>query len=181
MSKLPKALPAVLWYNPQGLHKLAYLFASEYNKIIKTVFYTSGFLFHLKSQQILLHQPQQKNDIVSSLWSMFGETSHKGEDGIATFQRTIYEVLNIKLARKDIYPVYDYFNTAFDKTHYIYYAQVPKIQSYAFAGDTLSWFTFKQTVKLAFTKQTKQDIVVAQRVIEAQERETMHTQYISPI
>lgn len=124
-----------------------------------------------------MHQPQQENVIVSSVWSMFGETNRKGEDGIATFQRTIYEALDIRLARKNIYPVYDYFNATFNKTHYVYYAQVPKMQNYALAGDTLSWFTFRQTVKLAFTKQTKQDIVVAQRVIEAQEREIMHTQY----
>lgn len=167
-------------HNPQALHKLAYLFASEYTKHVHKTFYASGFLFHQESQQILLHQTQQKNDTVS-VWSMFGGTNDKEDDGAVTFQQMIYDVLNLKLARKHIYPVYNYFHNVHNTMHYVYYAQVTKMQNYAFEGETLSWFTFKQTLKLPFAQQTKQDIVVAQRVIDLQKRITMHTQHYRPI
>lgn len=142
-------------------------------------FYASGFLFHLESQQILLHQPQQKNDTVS-VWSMFGGANSQEEDASVTFQQIIYDALGVKLARRHIYPVYDYFHDVLNKTHYVYYAQVTKLRNYAFEGETLSWFTFKQTLKLRFAEQTKQDIVVAQRVIDMQERVVTHTQYYRP-
>lgn len=150
-----------------------------YTKHVHKVFYASGFLFHLESQQILLHQPQQKNDTVS-VWSMFEGTNDKEEDGAVTFQQMIYAALNLKLARKHIYPVYDYFHNVHNTMHYVYYAHVTKMQNYAFEGETLSWFTFQQTLKLHFTQETKQDIVVAQRVINMQERVAQHTQYYRP-
>lgn len=142
-------------------------------------FYASGFLFHLESQQILLHQPQQKNDSIS-LWSMFGTRNDKEEDSAVTFQQMICDALNIKLARKHIYPVYDYFHNTHNAMHYVYYALVARKQNYTLEGETLSWFTFKQTLKLRFAEQTKQDIVVAQRVIDMQERVDTHTQYYRP-
>lgn len=134
-------------------------------------FYVSGFLFHLKTQQILLHQPKQKNN-TSPLWSMIGGTSHKEEDALTTFQRIAYKALNIKPDIKRIHPVYDYFHNTLNKVHYVFYIEVEKLQNYQSPqGGILSWFTFKQTKKLPFTDQTKQDIVVAERVIKAQARE----------
>ncbi len=145
-----------------------------------TIFYTCGFLFHLKSQQILLHQPHKENDTTLSLWSMFGETNHAKEDATAVFQRIIHTKLNLKLPKKSIYPVYDYFHKIHNKTHYVCYAIVATMQKHTvLQGSNLSWYTFKEAIKLPSTQQTKQDIMVAQRVIEAQERETMHTQYHS--
>lgn len=137
-------------------------------------FFASGFLFHPESQQILLHQS-------NSLWSLFGEINEKEEDALLTFQRIIHKALKIKLAKKCIYPVYNYFHKTHHKMHYVYYAQVEKMKNYTSQNETLSWFTFKQTLKLPFTEETKQDIVVAQRVIEADERVALHTQYFRPV
>lgn len=143
------------------------------------VFYASGFLFNLENQQILLHQSKQKTDTVS-LWSMFGKTNDKKEDPLLTFQRAIYNALKVKLAKEHIHPVYNYFHSVNNRMHYIYYGQVTKMQNYTFPGETLSWFTFKQTLKLRFTEETRQDIVVAQRVINAWGRITANTQYYPP-
>ncbi len=111
---------------------------------------------------------------------MFGDANTKTEEAVLTFQRVIFNTLHVKLPIKSIFPVYDYFHTLHNKTHYIFYAEVPKMQKYTSKKDTVSWFTFKQITKLPFTKQTKQDIVVAHRVIDAQEREIAHTQYHAP-
>lgn len=111
---------------------------------------------------------------------MFEQENTKEEDAAITFQRGIYNILHLKLPIKCIFPVYDYFHTLYNKTHYVFYAEVPKMQKYTYAEHTLAWFTFKQIIKLPFTKQTKQDIIVAHRVIDAQEREIAHTQYHAP-
>lgn len=111
---------------------------------------------------------------------MFGGVNRGKEDAAATFQRIIYNALKVKLPIKHIYPVYDYIQEPHHKTHYICYAQVSKMQNYTFKRDILSWFTFKQAEKLTLTQQTKQDIIVAKRVIDAQERERLHTQYHAP-
>ena len=139
-------------------------------------FYVSGILFHPESQHILLHQPQENNNSLP-LWSMFGGTNDSQEDGAVIFQQMILDALNLKLPRKNIYPVYDYFNNTLNKMHYVYSAHVAKRKDYACEGEILSWFTFKQTLKLRFAQETKQDIVVAQRVIDMQERVTTSTQY----
>lgn len=111
---------------------------------------------------------------------MFGGPSSRKKDPAAAFQQIIYNKLKLKLEKECIYPIYDYFHDVLHKTHYVYYAKVKKMQDYTFGKDTLSWFTFKQTLKLSFTQQTKQDIIVAQRVIEAAQRITAHTQYYRP-
>lgn len=112
---------------------------------------------------------------------MFEETKNEEENAAVIFQRLISNTLHLSLSIKRIYPVYDYFHSVYQKTHYVFYAQVARMQTYASAKDTVSWFTFKQTTKLHFSEQTKQDIVVSQRVILAANRERMHTQYHAPL
>lgn len=129
--------------------------------------YASGFLYHPSTQQILLHQPQKS----PSVWHMLGGKGHKAEDSKKAFQRVIYKLLAIEVDLKHIFPVYDYFHAPINKTHHVFYAQLtsmPRLN--AIQKTTFSWFTFKQTLKLAFTEQTKQDMVVSERVIKAEIR-----------
>lgn len=133
-------------------------------------FYASGFLYHLRTQQILLHQPNLNNNSLS-LWTMLGGAGREGEEAQEVFKRIIYQLLNLRLDEKCIYPVYDYFYGAMEITHYVFYAKVNKIYDFSLLDKgTLSWFTFKQTTKLPFSEQTKQNIIVSQRVIQAQAR-----------
>lgn len=133
-------------------------------------FYASGFLFHLRTQQILLHQPNiDKNS--SSAWNMLGGEG-KGEDVCKAFQEIILKLLDVKLPTKNIFPVYDYFYNKVNKNHHIFYAEVKKLHSFPESRKgAFSWFTFKQATKLSFDSQTKQDIMVAERVIKAQARD----------
>ena len=141
-----------------------------YNKSVHKSFYASGFLYHLRTQQILLHQPNL-NSNSSSVWTMPGGTGREGEDAQKAFQRIIYRLLNLQLNEKCIHPVYDYFNNTLDTIHYVFYAQVKTMNNLLMPDkDTLLWFTFKQITKLPLSEQTKQDIIVSQRVIQAQAR-----------
>lgn len=134
-------------------------------------FYANGFLYSLKTHQILLLKLQQK-DSTAFLWSTIGGESRKGEDAQTAFQRIINESLHLNLKAKDIYPIYDYFHSTLDKVNYVFYAQVKNSREFAsFKGDTFSWVAFDETSKLLFTAHTKQDVIVGQRVINAKWRE----------
>lgn len=103
---------------------------------------------------------------------MLGGEGKDGEEAQVTFQRIISKLLNINLKVKHIYPVYDYFHNARNKINYVFYAEVGKAKVFnASKRGTLSWVSFRETLKLPFTTQTKQDIVVGERVINAKWRD----------
>lgn len=138
---------------------------------MQTPFYASGFLYDLKTHQILLLQLGPKDDI-SSVWSTLGGESKIGEEAQATFQRIVYKLLKVNLVKKQIYPVYDYFHDAHNKINYVFYAEVknPKVFN-SFKEKTFSWVAFGEIVKLLFSAHTKQDVIVGERVINAKWRE----------
>ncbi|MBI2019972.1 NUDIX hydrolase [Candidatus Daviesbacteria bacterium] len=134
-------------------------------------FYASGFLYNLKTNQILLLQPKTRDNLASN-WSMLGGESKEGEDAQDTFQRIVLEKLNLNIKIKHIYPVYDYIDEASDKVNYVFYAEVKRNLNFdPLEESTLSWVTFQETLKLLFSAQTKQDVVVGGRVIDAKWRE----------
>jgi len=141
-----------------------------YNKNVHKPFYVSGFLYHLRTQQVLLHQPNLGNNS-PSIWTMPGGAGIGEEDPQKSFQRIIYQLLNLRLDEKHIHPVYDYFNDTLNTIHYVFYAKVKTMKNLSLPDNgTLSWFSFKQITKLPFSEQAKQDIIVSQRVIQAQAR-----------
>lgn len=142
-----------------------------YTTPVQTSFYASGFFYSLKTHQILLLGSKEKND-TSSLWSMLGGESKNEEEAQAAFQRIINNLLNINLKEKNIYPVYDYFHNTKNKLHYVFYVEVRSNKSFnGLKRGSLSWFTFSEALKLPATAQTKQDIVVGERVINAKRRD----------
>lgn len=113
---------------------------------------------------------------------MLGGESKIGEEARMTFQRIVNKLLNIKLKPKNIYPVYDYFHSTRNKLHYVFYAEVLNTKNFNnFKKGCLSWFTFNETLKLPFASQTKQDIIVGERVISAKWREDEASKELSPI
>ncbi|MDP3973245.1 MAG: NUDIX domain-containing protein [Candidatus Daviesbacteria bacterium] len=134
-------------------------------------FYASGFLYSLKKHRILLLQSPQKNNLVSS-WSMMGGEGKDGEEAEVTFQRIISKLLNLDLKKKHIYPVYDYFHNTRNKINHVFYAEVGNTKTFNSSKKGIfSWVSFRETLKLPFTSQTKQDIVVGERVINAKWRD----------
>lgn len=149
--------------------------------LVHKPFYASGFLYHLKTQQILLQQ-SRPSDSSLPIWSMFGGVSHEGEDELSAFQRIMQEQVNLHLITKHLFPVYDYFHNTLNKIHFVMYAEVQKLHAFPLLNaDSFSWFTFKQTTKLDFSPQTKQDIIISERVIKAQARSLEPAVLISPL
>src|SRR4030067_1565215 len=134
-------------------------------------FYASGFLYHPRSQQILLQQINSANN--DSTWSLLGGSNKKKENFEEAFLRIINSHLKLKLKPSFIHPVYDYFNIGKNKKIYIYYANVSKRGKFKGKKKIFSWFTFRQIQKLPIPEQIRHDIVVGQRVIESSIRKRL--------
>lgn len=144
---------------------------------MQTSFYASGFLYSLKTHQILLLKSQQK-DSGKFLWSTIGGESSEGEESQATFQRIVNELLNLNLKTKDIYPVYDYFHDEKDKPNFVFYAEVKNFtEPNPSEEGAFSWVAFSETNKLPFAAHSKQDVIVGERVIHAKWRDDEAKKY----
>lgn len=131
-------------------------------------FHASGFFYHLPTQEILLQQRKSS----TPLWSLFGAKNQKAEDPIDTFQRTASKELKIKITAKDIYPIYDYFDKKLNNNCFLFYGLInnKKKKIPARKGYAMEWFTVKKITKLPIDEQTKQDIMIGKRVIDAAAR-----------
>lgn len=132
-------------------------------------FYASGFLYHPKTEQILLQQHRSS----SSVWSLFGGKNNNAEEPIEAFRKATSKELKIKIKTLAIHPVYDYLSKKLNSRCYVFYAQVNSIDKKIRVrkGYKMEWFTFKQTYKLPVEEQTRQDIMVAKRVIDLATRD----------
>ncbi len=151
------------------------LFICDIIDLMHKDFYASGFLYHLASGQILLQQQSAVDQ--SSVWSLFGEQGLYKENAEVTFQRVIYNLLHVKLSLTAIYPIYTYFYKDIHKNHAVVYAEVEEMQPFSSINTVkCSWFTLKQILKLDLSEQTRQDITVGQRVINARIRKSLGLQ-----
>ncbi|OGE18874.1 hypothetical protein A3D83_04570 [Candidatus Daviesbacteria bacterium RIFCSPHIGHO2_02_FULL_41_10] len=132
--------------------------------------YASGFLYSLKTHQILLLK-SQKQDSPDFLWSTLRGESCEGEEVQAAFQRIVSELLDLNLKHKDIHPIYDYSYDSEDKMNYVFYAVVKKPRDFNSLKDgAFSWVAFSEVSKLPFVPHSKQDVIVGERVISAKWR-----------
>lgn len=137
-------------------------------------FYASGFLYHPKTQQILLQQLSSVEH--NNAWSMFIVKHNKEESLKDLFLEIINNSLNLNLKSNSIFSVYNYSHQ--DKNMFIFYAQINKMQQFIHESKTYAWFTFKQIQKLSLSEQTKQDIIISQRVINSFIRKKLGLQTI---
>ncbi|HYM65004.1 MAG TPA: NUDIX hydrolase [Candidatus Sulfotelmatobacter sp.] len=136
-------------------------------------FYASGFLYHSKSQQILLQQETSADS--QSQWALFGgENKASEKTPEEAFERIIYVHLRFKINPKNVFAVYSYPHQDKNKDNFIHYAEIRKLEKFKNTRKKLfSWFTFKQVQKLKLSEQTKQDIMVSQRVIASSIRKKL--------
>lgn len=133
--------------------------------------YTSGFLYHPPSEQILLQQYSSESNMFSP-WLLFGETFYKKDSPEVTFKNLIFRLLNVKI--EIIYLVYSYPNKKSQRDQHIFYSEIEKIHNFPSKnGINFGWFSFKEVLKIKAAEQTKHDIVVGQRVINAATRKRL--------
>jgi len=137
---------------------------------VNNSYYTSGFIYSPKTNQILLLKDKKENGDL--LWTTFTGNPCKEEDTILAFQKFISKLLGVNIKAKDIYSVYDYFVDEKNIHHYVFYAEVSSPRKLKHLKDEcFCWVSFEETPKLKFQGRTKQDIIVGQRVINAKWRD----------
>lgn len=129
-------------------------------------FYASGFLYNSVTQQILLQQNSDKSS--PQHLSLSGKNRQK-EQPQAAFQRIVQKLLKVQLKPAQICAVYDYYHSGLKANNYVFYAEV-RSKSRTIPSN-FSWFTFKQISKLPLDVQTRQDLIVTERVIKAHARD----------
>jgi hypothetical protein len=140
-------------------------------------FYASGFLYHPKSQQILLQQPITAD--AGTEWSLFEVECLSKETAAEAFKRIIYSHLHLELKPKNIFPIYSYFHEGKGKNNFLHYAIVRKLETFPSTKKaSFTWFTLKQIQKMHIPDQIKQDIIVGQRVIDSAMRKSLGQQTI---
>lgn len=133
------------------------------------LFYASGFLYHLPTQQILL----QQNFVSSSdsFWSLLGKEHEEKEISEDVFKNVLVDLLHLHV--NVIYPIYSYLQETTNKNHSLLYATVEKLQEFPQKNDCIfKWFSFKEILKLPLSEQMQHDIVVGHRVVEAMGRKS---------
>lgn len=130
------------------------------------IFYASGFLYHPSSQQILLQQPTS----MTSPWVLFEKEHTKSEQPENIFKEALLnKLLDIKI--DTVYPIYAYLSETTQDNRSLFYATTKNLQDFSPKTEyTFRWFSFRDILKSQMPEQTKHDIVVGQRVIEAAER-----------
>ena len=130
------------------------------------MFYASGFLYHLPSEQILLQQNSSSQNL-SFQWLLFEKAHLEKAIPETVFENIISEVLHINVAT--VCPVYAYEYKETNQS--VFYSEVETLQDFSAKNGLLfKWFSFREIRRLHIIEQTKHDIVVGQRVIEAESR-----------
>lgn len=128
--------------------------------------YASGFLYHLPSEQILLQQNTSSQNL-SSPWLLFEKSYKEGELPEMVFKDMIADLLQISL--DVVSPVYSYDDEHIQRN--IVYSEIKDLLDFPPKnGFIFNWFSFKKVRGLQIMEQTRHDIVVSQRVIEAETR-----------
>lgn len=122
----------------------------------------------MASQQILLQQPPSESGISPS-WFLFSGSYNESEGAETIFKSVIFDLLQLKI--DNVHPVYSYFDEQKKINQVIVYSILDKARDFPPKnGTSFVWFSFKDVIKMHLTQQTKHDIVVGQRVIEAAAR-----------
>jgi ADP-ribose pyrophosphatase YjhB (NUDIX family) len=138
-------------------------------------FYASGFLYHPRSQQILLQQENTAD--IEPTWALFGGDSLGNETSEEAFRRIINSALKLDLKLNAVCQIYNYFHEEKHKDSFVHYAKVRKLEKFVSNKNiTYGWFTFKEIQKLKIPEKVKQDIVVGQRVIDSAIRRSLGQQ-----
>ncbi|HSD98581.1 MAG TPA: hypothetical protein VLB73_02690 [Patescibacteria group bacterium] len=121
-------------------------------------FYATGFLYHPLSQQILL----QNN---SSSWTLFGNSYSEADDPQIILKNTLQQLFDLK--KVVVLPIYTYTSENKKRITYVGYSIAKTKKNFSPKDTRYKWFSFKEITKLAIDPDTKHDIIVGQRVIEA--------------
>ena len=105
---------------------------------------------------------------------LVGKKQDKDVSGEETFKELFFEAINLKIKLTNINIIYSYFSKELNMENNVYYAEVSKLYKTSSSKDIIySWFTLKKIQKINVSEQTKQDIIIGQRVIDSSVRKSL--------
>jgi hypothetical protein len=132
--------------------------------------YASGFLFHPRSQQILLQQISSENE--KPLWSLFSKECPSEQLSEENFKDTFSKIFSLDIKKRNIHMVYSYYSEE-SGNQQILYAEIRKLQESICENSIYRWFSQRDIARLNIPKQAKHDIIIGFRVIESSTRKKL--------
>ncbi len=88
-----------------------------------------------------------------------------------SFKNLVQKQLNLEIQTLSIHHIYDYYQRDLGRDNFVSYAEVESLKDFPeILNQTFAWFTLKEISKLSLSQQTKQDLIVGQRVIDSDNR-----------
>ena len=127
---------------------------------MKDFFYSGGFLYNPKTQEVLLHHRDQYAKVNPNVWAFFGGGSEPGETPKECFMREIKEELSIVITEDQVMPLTDYLNVELDTHRNVFYVEsdLPKSSMKLGEGKDFDWVPLSNLAKYDLTAMTKADL-----------------------
>lgn len=127
---------------------------------MKDFFYSGGFLYDPKAQEVLLHHRDQYAKVNPNVWAFFGGGSEPGETPKQCFMREIKEELSIDIAEDDVIALTDYLNVELDTYRNVFYVEsnLPKSKMKLGEGKDFDWIPLSNLGNYNLTAMTKDDL-----------------------
>lgn len=129
--------------------------------------FSIGFLYHADSARFLL---QKDHESGPSNWKLMGSKCLT-KFSAQSFKNLVQKQLNLEIQTLSIHHIYDYYQRDLGRDNFVSYAEVESLKDFPeILNQTFAWFTLKEISKLSLSQQTKQDLIVGQRVIDSDNR-----------
>jgi len=132
-------------------------------------FYSGGFFYNPKKQEVLLHKRDGNTKINPHKWAFFGGLSEDEDAGtpIQTFIREIEEELSVKLSEEEVIPLCDYLNERENTWRNVFYAVSDKLKSEMILGEgaDFEWIPLSEVFEYDLSDRTIQDLNTFLRTI----------------
>ncbi len=127
---------------------------------MKEVFYSGGFLYNPKKQEVLLHHRDEHAAVNPNVWAFFGGTSEPGETPKQCFCRELKEELSIDITEEEAIPLTDYLNTELNTYRNVFYvvSELKKTDMKLGEGEDFDWVSLGGLDKYKLTELTKRDL-----------------------
>ena len=123
-------------------------------------FFTGGFLFNPKTNEVLLHKRDMKTEINPGQWGFFGGLSEDNETPKQCCIREWKEELGITVDEKDLIPFCDYLNSERNTWRYVFFmeSELKKSDMILGEGEDFDWIPLSKVFEYNLTDKTRVDL-----------------------
>jgi 8-oxo-dGTP pyrophosphatase MutT (NUDIX family) len=126
-------------------------------------YHVCGFLYHPRSQRVLLHHRDANASALPSIWSFFcgRPEAEDCREPTFTWRREMREEIGVALEPDRIVLLWSYVNPQTEKLRFVFYSEWPRLtdEFVTGEGDGVGWFTLEEALQLSdLTAVAKEDL-----------------------